>query len=245
MTPEVREKWTEAWQEAKADKLARREANRNGWANSPKNAMAARGIAAEIPADVEDDTASPSLSELRRIMADTSAPLHRRLDASEVILQFELPQGAAVGADVEQIGASSYKFLRAASTDPGTPDALKFKALRLLAGIENARASTRSSAAELFAKREILIGLVNSERRRALVASGMWPPPGGVEHWYLDMSDTIAWPPGWPGLCQWPPASIAHNYKSGDPTAFRAQLRQVVATNRPDDFWSRFGPDAA
>jgi hypothetical protein len=242
---EHRRIWEEAWQQAKAAKAKRRAENRSSWRNSPSNAMAARDIAAAIPADIEDDATSPSLAELRRLMADIATPLHRRLDASEVILQFELPQGAAVGADIEQIGASSYKFLRAVSADPQTPEALKFKSLKLLAGIENARASSRSTAAELFAKKALLIGAANAERRRAMLAAHAWPPGVAGERWWLDTSDTIAWPPQWPGLWEWPPASIAHHYKGGDPAAFQAMLRTVRATNRPDDFWDRFGAPAA
>jgi hypothetical protein len=234
-------------------KAARRERNRSAWRDDPLNAnnvhQATREIAAPLspepqPDPADDEMTSASLRRLRSLMNDMKKPLHQRLSAAEIVIVYELGPGAAVGSDPADIAAASFRFMRAVADDPATPSALAMRALRCIASIENARAASRSTAAELFAKKEMLVGAANGERKRVMLArKGAWPPSS--PDWALNVSDTIAWPAGWPGLWQWPPDTIAHNYKGTDPTSFRSMLRQVRATNRPDTFWDEYGPDAA
>jgi hypothetical protein len=84
--------------------------------------------------------------KMRAIMADPNARLYRRLDAAEVVLSYECGVGAGVGVDPETIAAASFKFLRAAADDVSTPEALKFRALKSIVAVENARAQAKSSA---------------------------------------------------------------------------------------------------
>jgi hypothetical protein len=132
MTPEVRQKWTEAWREAQKAKDERRKENREKWAKrrdwSDDNE---HKIAVAIEANGAGG--SRSLAALRTIMADPDTPLHRRLGAAEVVLAFELGPGAAVGADVDKIAAGSYQFLNAVIDTPGTPEALRFRCLKMIA----------------------------------------------------------------------------------------------------------------
>src|SRR6516162_2146449 len=92
MTPEVREKWTEAWHEARRKKDERRAENRAKWAGrrdwSDDNAHKL-----ELGTGLDEGThpdGSESLRKLRAIMANTNIQLHRRLDAAEILVSFEI-----------------------------------------------------------------------------------------------------------------------------------------------------------
>jgi hypothetical protein len=233
---EFHQKMIEGWETAKEAKAQRRAQNRAVWANSPRNAAAARGIAAEIPVEpVEDSNGSGSLTALRKIMGDVAAPLHRRIDAAETVISFELAPGAAANVEPDLVASVSYKFLQNVVASPDTPDALRFKALRLLASVENQRAQLRSTSASLHAKRELLVGLCNAQRRALMFEAGRWPPPVGAR-WALTLADDITWPEGWPGMWSWPPdTSMAAAYSSpGD--VIRTHFGTIRARNRVDDF---------
>jgi hypothetical protein len=239
---EHRRIWTEAWTEARQRKDQRRAENRERWAkrrdwsddNEHKVAVAIEANGAG---------GSRSLAALRAIMADPDTPLHRRLDAAEVVLAFELGPGAAVGADIDQIAAGSYQFLNAVIDTAGTPEALRFRCLKMIASVENARAASKNTVAEHAAKRALLLKLVNSERVRTFRAAGVWSEAVRTDAWALKTSDDFPWPAGWPGDWPWPPASFSTALENVfGVTAFKEQLRAVKATNRADD-WERFlGP---
>jgi len=242
MPEEFRRKTMEGWEKAKADKLERRRQNREKWAKrrdwSDDNE---HKIAVAIEANGAGG--SRSLAALRTIMTDPDTPLHRRLDAAEVVLAFELGPGAAVGADIDQIAAGSYQFLNAVIDTAGTPEALRFRCLKMIASVENARAASKNTVAEHAAKRELLLKLVNSERVRTFRAAGVWSEAVKTDAWALKNGDDFPWPADWPGDWPWPPASFSTALeKVFGVTAFREQLRAVKATNRADD-WERFlGP---
>jgi hypothetical protein len=235
----------EGWANARQAKDQRRAENRRKWSErrdwSDDNQLK---VETAIPADAVDDDAmtSASLKRLRRTMLDNRMPLRRRLDCAEVVLSYELGPGAAAGADPDTIAAVSYQFLKLVADDPQAPEALSFRALRLVAQVENARAQVRNTSEQLYEKRALLVGLANAERRRHLRSIGKWPPPKDV-HW-LDVSDAIALPSSWVAM-QWPLTSISACYRRGDVEAFRAQLQAIRATNREDRFWDDFGPAAA
>ena len=108
-------RWTDDHREARrVAKEAKRAANREAWSLNRLNANHQRqetlaAVVPEIPADPASE--GGSLAKMRSIMADTAAPLYRRLDAAEVILTYELAPGSAVGVPAEQIAATSYRFL--------------------------------------------------------------------------------------------------------------------------------------
>jgi len=237
--------WSEHWAESRRAKADRRQQNREEWRRSAKNAVNERGAAlevtVEIPAEANGEAGgSRSLAKLRALMADPSIPLHRRLDAAEVVLSFELGPGAAVGADPDQIAATSYQFLNAAVDDPRTPEALRFRALKSVAAVENARAAVKSSAVTNTQKRELLCHLVNSQRSRTFRQAQCWH---GViasgDDWALKPSDEFPWPEGWPGDWAWPPSSFAAKLEHELPATFRDALLSIRATNRPDR-WDDF-----
>jgi len=244
--------WNEAWQTARQEKLARRERNREEWRRSKANVMSAGeeaidAIAPEVAVDPSGNNGSRSLRKMREIMSNPNTALHRRIDAAEVVLAFELAPGAAIGADVDQIAAGSYKFLNAVIDTPGTPEALRFRALKLIASIENQRAATRNTAADFATKRYLLINLVNSERQRLFRTAGRWPAIVSSDaQWAISPSDDFEPPKGWfDSDWKWPVATFAAQLeRSCDPAAveaneaFRLSLRSVRATNRRDD-WER------
>jgi hypothetical protein len=241
MTPEVRQKWTEAWAEARKAKDERRKANREKWAKR-RDWSDDNEHKADVAIEANGAGGSRSLAALRTIMADPDTQLHRRLDAAEVVLTFELGPGAAVGADVDQIAAASYLFLNAIIDTPGVPEALRFRALKMIASVENARAASKNTVAEHAAKRQLLVALINAERVRAFRAAGMWSEAVKADQWALRLGDDFAWPEGWPGSWQWPPATFVGALQ--DPqnvTEFTRQLLAIRATNRADD-WEKF-PD--
>jgi hypothetical protein len=233
----------EGWQKAKEAKAKRRAENREKWSrrrdwSSEEEHKIAVGI--EDTPGSSDEHVSASLRQMRAIMGDTSAALFRRLDAAEVLLSYELGPGAAVGVDPELIASTSYKFLKAVVEDGSTPEALRFRALKSIVAVENARAQAKSSAVTNAEKRELLLRLVNAERVRALRASGNWPEAVKSDQWVLRRSDDFAWPESWPGTWQWPPSTFSTALEqSRDVTAFREQLRAIRATNRADG-WERF-----
>jgi hypothetical protein len=241
MTPEVREKWTEAWREAQKAKDERRKANRERWAQR-RDWSDDHQHKAGIGADVEpDDNAggSASLRKMRAIMVNEAIPLYRRLGAAEVVLSYELGAGAGVGVDPETIAAASFKFLRAVADNASTPDALKFRALRSVVAVENARAQAKSGNVTFEEKRYLLLNLINAERVRALRQAGTWNTVLN-ESWALTGSDEFDWPSGWPGSWQWSPSSISSQLaNSHDTEAFRRELLSIKAKNRPD-LWEQY-----
>jgi hypothetical protein len=233
----------EGWQKAKEEKAKRRAENREKWSrrrdwSSDEEHKIAVGI--EDTASSSTEHASASLRQMRAIMADPSTALFRRLDAAEVLLSYELGPGAAVGVDPELIASTSYKFLKAVVEDRSTPEALRFRALKSIVAVENARAQAKSNTVTNAEKRELLLKLVNSERVRTFRAAGVWPEAVKSDQWVLKRSDDFPWPAGWPGDWLWPPTIFSTALEQAhDVTALREQLRLIRATNRPDD-WERF-----
>ena len=161
-------------------------------------------------------------------MLNDEITLYRRLNAAEVILQFELGPGAAVGVNPDTIAAGSYKFLRTLVDLPDTPEALRFRALKLIAGIENARASAKASDLSHTAKHSLLLALANAQKSRQLRASGQWENIiRAGQDWALKDSDQLNWPSGWPGTWKWPPDSFANELQSAN----CSQLVKELATD--------------
>lgn len=126
----------------------------------------------EITAEVEGE--SGSLAKLRAVMADDASPLFRRLDAADVIIDFELAPGAAAGVAADQLASSAFQFYRAVEANPAAPEALKFRALKSIARIENSRKQAAQSPEAHFANREFARRQVNTARSTALRAAGVW-----------------------------------------------------------------------
>jgi hypothetical protein len=246
MTPEVHQKWTEAWQQAKAEKLKRREQNREEWRTSPKNAMNVRGEMLEalaVPGEPHDDESngSSSLDQLRRIMGDPSIVLHRRIDAAEVLVPFEIAPGAATNVDPDQVAAKSFQFLRAVIDAKETPEALRFRALKCVAGIENARVQLKNSNVTNAVKKELLVKLVNAERNRRLRQTGRWPEIVASDmQWFVTTSDDLEAPAGWYNdSWVWPVAGFAAQLEHIDTertAIFKQQLLAIRPANRIDPF---------
>jgi hypothetical protein len=170
-------------------------------------------------------------------MASPDMPLHRRIEAAETIIGYELGPGAAAGIEPEHLASDSYQFLRTVTETTDVPESLMFRALKAIASVENARAAIRDAGDTLTTKRQCLIDLANAERRRWLAQHNQWP--AGRETWALNTSDTFDWPPGWPGMWMWPLPTIGSHYAKNTTAslqAFRTMLRSIRATNRPDDW---------
>jgi hypothetical protein len=189
--------WHNHWTEAKKAKAERREANRAAWQASKKNAINQReatldAIAPEVAIEPIADAvqANGSLARMRAIMADPDAPLYRRIDAAEVILAYELGPGAAVGIDPDQIAAPAYRFLKAVVEASETPEALQFKALKLIVGIENSRKAAVQSSDQYAANKELLRRMVNGLRHMENVTDG-------AEHELLPPGADFDLPEGW------------------------------------------------
>ena len=254
MTEEERAQRDEA---RKLAREAKRAANREAWRVSPLNANNQQQEKLEAAVEIEIEPPQPeetgSLAKLRGIMADSGAPLYRRIEAAEIVLSFELAPGslAQVDAPPEQIAASAYRFLKAASDANETPEPLRFRALRALASIENARA-IRSNAAAGTARREYLVNRINAARRSTLIAAGVWERVVADDaEWSIAMRDSF----DEPDLPRLGTVAIA-----SDGTGIAARLRElsrlpervvrahgeavdaillaVRASNRPDD-WER------
>jgi hypothetical protein len=235
--------WHAHWQAAKADKLERRRQNREAWKNSAANVMNQRAaIVPEIAVDpVDDATETGSLARLRTIMADGNQPLHRRIDAAEVLVSFELAPGSASNVDPDQVAATSFQFLRAVVDKPATPEALRFRALKSVATIENSRSQSKNISVTHQSKRQLLINLVNAERVAVFRSAGVWPKVVKTDAWAVTLGDDLPWPAGWPGDWTWPPGAFAAELEHADREhneTFRTQLRAITAKNRLDD-WER------
>ena len=240
----------EKYRLAKEAREAKRQANREAWNSNPANANNVwRAEQDELKAAAEigfTDEPEPidkgSLSLLRAIMLDDDEPLHTRIFAAETVLQYELAPDALASGSAEPVAATSYRFLRAVLDSPDTPRSLRLRSLRNIAAIENARAA-RVDGDQLAGKRDLLLALVNGERRRVLRDAGCGP---GAAGWALSSADDVEWPEGWPGSWAWPPpdfglrldAAKLHPRSEGDREAWRAALRSVRARNRVDD-WDR------
>jgi hypothetical protein len=255
MTPEVRAKWQEAWAEARRAKDARRQQNREKWAQRRDWSDDQSAVLPEVGDDLIEDAALPgtsdSLAKMRALMADSGTPLARRLDAAEVILSYELGPGAAAGVEPERIAVASYHFLRAAADAAETPEALRFRALKAIISVENARATARSSVKSEAQHREDIRLSVNAARRDALHAAGRWEYV--VEHdlpWSITPTDTFdllelpSLPLDLPADCglgarldarKQIPADVWSEHMA----ARNAVLLSVRASNRRDD-WERF-----
>jgi hypothetical protein len=220
----------------------RRQANQKNWAINPVNQLVRRAEEHNAKLDVQAEITSvlkgqPSLTKLRHIMASPDMPLHRRIEAAETIIGYELGPGAAAGIEPHELASDSYQFLRTVTETTDVPESLMFRALKAIASVENARAAIRDAGDTLTTKRQCLIDLVNAERRRWLAQHGRWP--AGREPWFLDPTDTFNWPPGWPGMWMWPLPTIGSTYAKNTAaslTTFRSMLRSIRATNR-DDQW--------
>jgi len=185
-------------------------------------------------------------------MLDSKQPLYRRIDAAEVLISFEIAPGAANNIDPDQVAATSFQFLRAVVDAAETPEGLRFRALKCVASIENARAKIKSNNVTHAQKYELLIRLINGERSRALRAAGVWPLViARGDPWSIETTDEFDWPnTQWPGSWAWPVIDLAAILEraSRDPTgneAFRAQLLAVRAKNRVDDWERLLGGQAA
>jgi hypothetical protein len=171
---------------------------------------------------------------MREIMGDPKAALHRRLDAAEVLLSYELGPGAAVGVDPDMIASVSYRFLKAVADHTATPEALKFRALKLVVSVENARTQARSSSITNADTRALLLNLINAERNRALRAAGVWPEVKETDAWALRSGDDFEAPLGWfSDSWSWPVTSFAAQLEqASDVTAFASNYdrfeREIV-----------------
>jgi hypothetical protein len=132
-------------------------------------------------------------------MGDPNVALHRGIEAAETLVPFEIAPGAANNVDPELVAAKSFQFLRAVIDAKETPEALRFRALKCVAGIENARVQLKSTSVINADKRALLLNLVNAERSRALRDAGVWPEAVKTDAWTLRSSHDFPWPEGWPG----------------------------------------------
>ena len=239
-------------EESRAARAAKREANRRRWeadlTNANVRAAAEKAAIQPIPIELPPTTAETgSLGALRAIMADQSAPLHRRLDAAEVVLTYELAPASLISVPTDQVAAASFLFMRAVADNPAAPDALRFRALKNIVAIENARAS-RTDPDTAVEARLRLISTINSHRRMALAQHNAWPPPAGVR-WALAAADDVDL-----ALCAPPPArqlslSIAETLdraRALDPAERQRQaderhhqLLAITARGRDDTSWRR------
>jgi hypothetical protein len=230
-------KMIEGWTAARDERVRRRAENKEAW--KKRDWAGDRELTAAIPVDDEPITGSPALAQLRAILADIDQPLFRRVEVGEIILGYELAPGAAAGADPEMIASAAYRFFQAVIANPQTPENLKLKALRQIVAVEARRAEVRSTAEGMHERRMLVLGAANGERKRTMLSrAGAWPPAS--PDWALDISDTFSMPPAWLTM-SWPPMAISPSYRQqGDLEVFRAQLREIRATNRPDTFWDDF-----
>jgi hypothetical protein len=235
--------------EERISRRARSAANRAAWAASSLNANNMRKELIEVAAPEiasepggNDGVGSGSLAELRRIMGDPNAALYKRIASAEIVLAYELAPGAAVGVDPDSIAAGSFKFLKACIDARGTPEALRFKALKLLASVENTRAAARSDAVTNEAKGRLLVALCNSERIRALRAANRWNDVVSKNKpWAIESGDEIEAPRDWFGVgWSWPaPDKLSQCLEQASPeriAAFKQELLSIRTTNRIDRF---------
>lgn len=215
MNEEFRRAMADGWAKAKEAKAQRRAENRERWASSPANSHnrhKSDAIAPDLeveagaePFDKRSGGGSRALAALRQIMADPTVQLYRRVESAETILSYELgPAALADGGDPDKIGASSYKFLRAAAENALTPEALKFRCLKAIVAVENARASVKNSAGQDFAKAKLALDIVNAEKCRQLRLDGEWSATvkSGTD-WAVKPEDIA------PATWSWPPTGLA------------------------------------
>lgn len=215
----------EGWLQKREEKDQKRAENRKRWAERRDwSSYDRRDILFPDPQPAPGE--SRSLAKLRAIMANPEVAPFRRLDAAELVLQYELGPGAAVGLDPDRIAAQSYQFLNALADEPSCPDALRFRALRCIASVENARAAAKSSALVNTAKRQILLDIVNAERQRSLRLNGQWlNAVSDGSQWQTKIADDC-WPSDWPGQWKWPPDVLASALQDNQRVdVFIAQLR--------------------
>ena len=244
MSEEFRRKTMEGWEKAKEARAQRRKENREKWAKrrdwDSDNDHKLDTEVEDIPS--EASKGSGSLAKMRAIMLDNSVALYRRLEAAEVVLSYELGPGAGVGIDPDEIAAVSFKFLRTVVDSTSTPEALRFRALKAIISVENARAQAKSTAITNTEKREVLLNLVNSERVSELRDAGVWSEVAKTDQqWALKWEDSFDWPDkDWPGQWAWPVSTMVLSLEQlSDIVLFRQALRSVRARNRVDD-WERF-----
>jgi hypothetical protein len=123
---------------------------------------------------------------LLEIMADSSTPLRRRIEATEGLLAYEAP-----GEAVEQ----AKSFLTSVFEDGNQHYDDRLDALKLMRKAE-ARKITQptATAADAQANREVSRKLEVIRRRLSLFKAGMWPAPKG---WMDDLSPAnYVAPPG-------------------------------------------------
>jgi hypothetical protein len=197
------EERTRRAKEKKAARMAKRAANKEAWKYHPANANAAwmqrqaemmEATTAAIEVEPVPEAECGSLAKLRGIMADPAAPLYRRIDAAEIVLTYELAPGSLVNVAADQVAAASYRFMQAVIDATETPEPLRFRALKSVAAIENARAS-RAGATTDTTQREFWVALVNAARRSALIRAGVWDrvAADGAE-WALSPGDEFDMP---------------------------------------------------
>jgi len=219
----------DGWIEKRKHKEETRKANREAWA-SRRDWSDDRFQKPDInfqPQETPDTSSSPALTHLRAIVADPNITLYRRLNAAEVVLNFELGPGAAVGINPDTIAAQSYRFLRAVVDAPDTPEAQRFHALKLVANVENARASAKGADLDNSAKRQLLIALVNAQRSRRLRATGEWNQTvQSRANWTVKDNADLHWPAGWPGTWKWPPDHFSSALQNADCEKLIDELQQ-------------------
>lgn len=189
------------WLKKKEERAQARKENKERWAKRrdwSDTSEHRTDIAIEA---LPEGNESRSLKRLRQIMGDTQAALTRRLEAAELVLTYELAPAAGVGVDPEAIAASSYQFLAAVAEADGTPEALRFRALKSIAAVENARAALKTSAQGLQARHRLANDLANAELQRALRAQDRWREAVSQGSWWTAAGEDWAGP--------WPPASLA------------------------------------
>jgi hypothetical protein len=123
---------TEAQRAARLEARERlRRENMRRWATSPDNANNQKSATLAAVAEVPPEEPIPpiaSLEALRALMVNAELPLHRRIDAAEVVLSYELGAASLAGADPDvPIAAASFKFLQAVASNPEVPEALRFR----------------------------------------------------------------------------------------------------------------------
>jgi hypothetical protein len=257
LTPEERaERAAERAAKRAALREERRKDNRERWYNSPHNTNANWKARYEkedqpLPEIAVEAKGSGSLAKLRAVMADPDSPIYRRLDAADVIIDFELAPGAAANVPPEQLASSAFQFYRLTEANPQTPEALKFRALKAIARIENSRKQAAQSPEAHFANREFIRRLINAERSRALREAGIWERvvESGA-HWSLGPRDSFD-PPILPsadvhasiekdGSAEYLDACnrLPREQKEQFAAERTAILLAVRATNRVDD-WER------
>jgi hypothetical protein len=148
-------------------RAAKRTENKAGWSHDERNANHRhREMMTTIVSAIAEPppTAPVSLDELRAVMADTSAGIGLRLAAAEAILPFETPQAGLAGVLSQYVSpGSAYQFLKNLAA-ASVPQQLKVKALRLLAGVESARAAKTDPNA-IAQEIELCRQLDNAHRR--------------------------------------------------------------------------------